>query len=92
MVALLALRGVLGVDFVIVLLRLNPFPSLGSVRSAGVTLGIASVQGLVLGEYASVSSVFLSRALLLSILRSLMPFVDESLLALARKKVLVISE
>jgi hypothetical protein len=92
MVALRELRGVLGVNFVIVLLRLKPLPPDGSVKSAGVTLPIESVNGLVLGEYVSLSSALLSRALLLSLLRSLMPFIDESRLALARKNVLATSE
>jgi hypothetical protein len=91
-VALRELLGVLGVDFVMVLLRLRPLPPLGSVKSAGITLPMASAQGLVLGLAASASSPGISRALLLSLLRSLIPFADGSRLALTRKNVFAISD
>lgn len=48
-VALRELLGVLGVDFVMVLLRLKPLPADDKVKSEGVTLSIESAQGLVLG-------------------------------------------
>ncbi len=92
MVALRELRGVLGVDFVIVRLRLKAPPPIGNVKSAGVILPMESAQGLVLGELASISSVVFSRVLLLSLLRSLMPLVGKSRLALVRKNVLATSE
>ncbi len=91
-VALRELRGVLGVDFVMVLLRLKPLPPAGNVKSAGVTLPIESAQGLVLELVAFTSSERHSRALLLSLLRSLIPFADGSRVALARKNVLATSE
>jgi hypothetical protein len=92
-VVLRELRGVLGVDLVIVRLRARPPPpAAGSVKSAGVTLPIESAQGLVFGVVGIASSVLLSRAFLLSLLRSLMPFVDGSRLALALKNVLATSE
>jgi hypothetical protein len=91
-VALRELLGVLGVDFVMVLLRLRPLPPLGNVKSAGTTLPMASAQGLVLGLAASASSAGKSRALLLSLLRSLIPFAEGSRLALTRKNVFAISD
>lgn len=78
MVALRELRGVLGADFVIVLLRLKALPPIGSFKSAGVILLMDSARGFMLGELASILSVMISRVLLLSLLRSLMPLVDES--------------
>jgi hypothetical protein len=91
-VALSELLGVLGVDFVIVLLRLRTLPTAGSVKSAGVTLPTASTHRLALGLVAFPSSVWRSRALLLSLLRSLIPLDDESRLPLARKNVFATSE
>jgi hypothetical protein len=90
--ALRELLGDLGVSFVMVLLRLRPLPPVRSVKFAGMTLPIASAHGLVLGLAAFSSSTGFSRALLLSLLRSLMPLADRSRLAVARKKVLATSE